>query len=58
MKQATFEKQTKRKITGGASVITSEEAVQILKEKANLKNIPKHKTTKKKLRKNFVLREV
>jgi len=48
MKQATFEKQTKRKITGVASVITSEEAVQILKEKANLKNIPKHKTTKKK----------
>jgi len=53
MKQATFEKQTKRKITGGASVITSEEAVQILKEKANLKNIPKHKTTKKKIEKEL-----
>jgi hypothetical protein len=58
MKQATFEKQTKRKITSGASVITSKEVVQILKEKENLKNIPKHKITKKKLRKNFVLREV
>jgi len=31
MKQATFEKQTKQKITSGASVITSAEAIQILK---------------------------
>lgn len=53
MKQATFEKQTKLKITGGNSVITSEEAVQILKEKANLKNISKHKTTKKKIEKEL-----
>ncbi|KAE9523029.1 hypothetical protein AGLY_016660 [Aphis glycines] len=32
MKQATFEKQTKRKITGGASVITSEETKELYTE--------------------------
>lgn len=43
MKQVGSQKSSKRKVTSGASVITSEEAIQMLREKDNEKKTPKKK---------------